>query len=155
MKQTVGSEEGATMKFPGMRRAAMAAAIALTVAGVTAAGLPAAQAAPARIRNVVVSCTGRALVRPVTYDIACARGNEHMAGMSWTSWGTRAHGAGRDEIKVSGKFHGYRARAKLWRLRPRPHHPGQRYYTRMGLTYTHAVPPGFHRTRTIILRNHT
>jgi hypothetical protein len=25
----------------------------------------------------------------------------------------------------------------------------------MKLTYTHAVPPGFHRTRTIILRNHT
>jgi hypothetical protein len=152
--EQIGSEEGETMKVSGMRRAAMAAAISLTVAGVAAAGLPAAQAAPARIRNVVVSCTGRALVRPVTYDIACAHGNEHMAHMSWTSWGTKAHGSGRDEIKVMGTFRGYRALAKLWRLRPRPHHPRQRYYTRMKLTYTHAVPPGFHRTRTIILRNH-
>ena len=152
--EQIGSKE-ATMKFPGMRRAAMAATIALTVAGVAAAGLPAAQAAPARSRNVVVSCTGRALVRPVIYNIACASGNEHMAGMSWTSWGTKAHGAGRDEIRLSGKFHGYRALAKLWRLRSRPHHPSQRYYTRMKLTYTNAVPPGRHRTRTIILRNHT
>src|ERR1035438_196431 len=96
------------MKFPGMRRAAMAATIALTVAGVAAAGLPAAQAAPARSRNVVVSCTGRALVRPVIYNIACASGNEHMAGMSWTSWGPKAHGVGRDEIRLSGKFHGAR-----------------------------------------------
>jgi hypothetical protein len=139
------------MRFPGMRRAAMAAAVAVTVAGVAAAGLPAAQAAPARSGIVVVSCTGRGLVRPVTYNIACAHGNEHMAGMSWTSWGATAHGAGRDEIRS----HGYPARAKLWRLRSRPHHPGQRYYTRMKLTYTHAVPRGFHRTRVIILRNHT
>jgi hypothetical protein len=152
--EQIGSKE-ATMTFPGMRRAAMAATIALTVAGVAAAGLPAAQAAPARSRNVVVSCTGRALVRPVIYNIACASGNEHMAGMSWTSWGTKAHGAGRDGIRLSGKFHGYPARAKLWRLRSRPHHPSQRYYTRMKLTYTNAVPPGRHRTRTIILRNHT
>jgi len=140
------------MKFPGMRR--VAAVIVLAVAGVAAAGVPAAQAAPASSGIVVVSCTGRGLVRPVIYDISCSASGEHMAGMDWTTWSTAALGAGRDEIKVYGKFHGYPANAKLWRLRPRPNHPGERYYTRMKLTYTGAVPRGFHRTRIIILVNH-
>lgn len=143
------------MKFPGIRRAA--AAIALTVAGVAGvatAGVSAAQAAPASSGIVVVSCTGRGLVRPVIYDISCSASGEHMAGMDWTTWSTTALGAGRDEIKVYGKFHGYQAHAKLWRLRARPQSPGERYYTRMKLTYTGAVPPGFHRTRIIILVNH-
>lgn len=141
------------MKFPGMRRSA--AVIALAVAGVATAGVPAALAAPSSSGIVVVSCTGRALVRPVTYDISCSAAGEHMAGMDWTTWSTKAFGAGRDEIKAYGTWHGYPADAKLWRLRPRPGNPGQRYYTRMKLTYTKAVPPGFHRTRIIILVNHT
>jgi hypothetical protein len=77
-----------------------------------------------------------------------------MAHMNWTSWSTKAHGTGKDRIKVHGKFHSYPALATLWRLRSRPHHSGQLYYTRMKLIYTHAVPRGFHRKRIIILRNH-
>ncbi|HUZ51304.1 MAG TPA: hypothetical protein VMU94_02090 [Streptosporangiaceae bacterium] len=42
-------------------------------------------------------------------------------------------------------------RVQLWRVRNRPHHAGQRYFTRMTLTCTRQVPRGLHRTRVIRL----
>ncbi|HUC57190.1 MAG TPA: hypothetical protein VMA95_07300 [Streptosporangiaceae bacterium] len=135
----------------------LAAAIAMCAAGTTLAIAPAASATPAHSRSVLVNCAGKATVKPKRFTIACADGNDYLARLKWSHWRATANGRGNDWINscnptcVAGKFHKFRARVRLWRPRARPHHPGQRYFTRMTLTYTHAVPKGYHRRRTIRL----
>ena len=52
---------------------------------------------------------------------------------------------------MGGTFHKFGVRIALSRVMVRPHHHGQRYFTRMLLTYTKKVPHGFRKHRTIKL----
>jgi hypothetical protein len=154
------------VKFHHLRRAIVLAAIAGGVAGPVVAALPTAQAAqPAaqaaraavQHRVVLVNCLGHAVVRPKSVVLACADGADFLNHLTWAFWNSQANGAGKDNINscnpscVAGHFHSYPVRVQLWRVRNRPHHSGQRYFTRMTLTYTRHIPKGLHRTRVIKL----
>ena len=147
------------MRISGMRRMTAAAAVALTAASTGLAGMQVAQASPTWVRSrvVLVNCQGRATVRPRTFVLACADADDYLRGLHWQRWKPYAYGWGVERINscvpncASGKFHSYRVWVTLWRLRARPHHPRQWYYTRMTLHYTHRVPRGYHRYRVIAL----
>jgi hypothetical protein len=138
------------------RRLALAAAVALSAVGTAIATIPAAQAAPAAKRPVLIDCSNAATVKPKVFVIACADGNDNLQALKWSSWGTTAGGTGTDFVNTcdpncaTGHFHKYGVKVKLYRVKPRPHHKS-RYYTRMGLTYTGKVPSGFQRHRTVDL----
>jgi hypothetical protein len=147
------------VNIPGTRRVvlAAAAAIALSTFGTALAAVPAAQAS-GPTRPVIISCVNQAEMKPTTFIIACADGNDYLKSLSWSTWiYDLATGKGIDRINdcvpacFDGKFHNYPAKVELWRVEPRPHHAGQTYFTRMTLTYTGKIPKGFHKVRTIDL----
>lgn len=145
------------MTFPRWR---MAIATVSVAGGIVTAGLavPAAQAArPATGPVVLVTCAQTGAVRPARFIIACADANDFLKGLSWSQWGTAPRGGGKELINscvpscVAGHFHTFPVKVSLSRIRNWPHHAGKRYFTRMTLKYTGAVPKGFHRTRVIQL----
>ena len=84
------------MKRPGLSPVAaslVVAALVVAAISVLAPGLGVGSAASATAvtspyseRTVVVSCPGRAEVRPGNLTLACADGNNYLTGLSWTSW---------------------------------------------------------------------
>jgi len=146
------------VRFTRVRSAVLAATAACGIAAGAMAAIPAAQAArPSAGRVVIVTCAGKGVTSPSTYIIACADANDYLKGLNWSSWGVPASGFGKDVINdciptcVAGKFHSYRVKVSLWRPEPWRHHGHLRYFSRMTLTYTRAIPRGFHRTRVIDL----
>ena len=145
------------MRLTRIRGTALAATVACGIAGTAMAAIPAAEATPAAGRVVLVTCTGKGVTSPASYTIACADGNDYLTGLNWGSWGVPAKGSGKDKVNtchpscVAGKFRTYPVKVELWRPRAWRHHSGRRYFSRMTLTYTKAVPKGFHRTRVIVL----
>jgi hypothetical protein len=143
-----------------LARRLLTAAIAASALGGALAVAPAASAAPSSSRPVLVNCQNKATVKPKQFIITCADGNDFLTGLAWSNWGVTASGKGTEEINTcnpncaAGKFRKFGADVKLSRPKARPHHAGQRYFTRMTLTYTHKVPKGFHRHRTIDLWAH-
>ena len=140
------------------RRLALAVAVALSAVGTALGTLPAAQAGPSGgAKPKLVTCSNKATVEPKRFIITCADGNDGLTQLKWSYWGTTASGKGTDVINTcnpncaEGHFHKYGVNVSLFRVKPWPHHAGQRYYTRMGLTYTGKVPHGFHRHRTVNL----
>jgi hypothetical protein len=154
------------VNIPGTRRFVLATAIALSAFGTAMAAVTAAQAAPSAsagpsagaAKPVIVNCVNKAQIKPSTFTITCADGNNYLKSLAWSSWAAHtATGKGTDEINscvpacFDGKFHAYPAKVLLWRPRARPGHAGQEYFTRMTLTYTKKVPKGSHRVQTIDL----
>jgi len=148
------------VKLIGLRGAALAAAVACGIGGTATAAmaaLPAAQAAPAAGRVVLVTCAGKGATRPASYIITCADANDYLTGLSWSSWAALARGSGKEKINTchpncaEGKFKTYPVKVELWRPEAWKHHSGVRYFSRMTLTYTKAVPKGYHRTRVVDL----
>ena len=140
------------------RRLALAAAVALSAVGTALATLPAAQAAPAAApKPKLVNCSGIGTVKPKGFIITCADAGDSLTKLKWSNWSTTASGKGTDVVNdcnpncAEGHFHKYGVDVSLFRVKPWSHHAGQRYYTRMGLTYTGKVPHGFHRHRTVNL----
>ncbi len=139
------------------RRLALAAAVALSAFGTALATIPAATAAPSAKKPVLIDCLNKGTVKPATFVLACADGNDALIHLKWLAWGTTASAKGTEEINTcnpncaSGHFKKYGVKVSLFRVKPRPHHPGQRYFTRMGLAYPGKVPHGFHRHRTVNL----
>jgi hypothetical protein len=122
--------------------AAIAAGVALGPAA--AAARPqhrpgtAAAAAP-----VVINCTGHAQIRPGRYILACGDGNAYLRRLHWAAWGqASAFGTGTDTFNIcipscaAGHLRSFPVLAALWRARPRPSHPGQRYFTRLTIIYS-------------------
>jgi len=145
------------VKLPGWYGLVLAAAVAVSAAGLALAAAPAALAAPAATaKPVLVDCASHGDVKPKNFTLACADGNDFLAKLSWSHWAATASGTGTEEINtcqpscVAGHVKKYGVTVALLRVRPRPH-TSQRYYTRMKLTYTGKVPKGFHRHRTIKL----
>jgi len=145
------------MRASVVRRAALVATLACGIAGTAIAAMPAAQAAPRAGRVVIVSCTGKGETSPGSYVIACGDGNDYLKGLNWSSWGVPAKGFGKESINTcvpscsAGHFKTYPVNVALSQPKPWPHHAGKRYFSRMTLTYTKAIPKGFHKTRTVAL----
>jgi hypothetical protein len=98
-------------------------------------------------RTVVISCQNRTQVRPGTFTLACADGNDYLTGLSWTSWTSRlASGYGTQHENdcipycAAGHFHAYPVLVVLWGSGPLRGNPGTQHYTRMTLIYPGARP---------------
>ena len=145
------------MKLPVRHHLVLAAAIAVSAFGIAVAAVPVAQAAPTASKPLLIDCSIRGSVEPRAFTIACADGNDFLSGLKWTHWGNTAGGKGTEWINTcnpncaSGHFQKFGTKVYLWRVKPRPHVAGQRYFTRMELTYPGKVPKGFPRQRTIDL----
>jgi hypothetical protein len=129
-----------------------ASATALGIAAGTASAAtsrPAAHpAAPAK--TVVFDCLNHAQVRPKSFVLACADGNNALSGLSWNSWGSTLATATGKQIAndclpdcAQGKFHTFPVLAILWRSEPVARHPGEKYFTRVTLYYPGARPPAY------------
>jgi hypothetical protein len=111
----------------------------LAVAGVASATVVAAAPASARASQVVVvGCNGNGQVRPHGFDnFGCMPSQEFLTGLTWTSWRSVAFGQGTLKVNTctpncaAGKYARFPVLTVLWRARPRPHHPGQSYFTRL------------------------
>ncbi len=143
---------------------------ALAAAAVTL-GLPAGTAAAATSRSVprparvaaprparvtaplpVAFNCWRAHVRPRNLYIACADGNNYLTKLSWSAWSrTFASGTATQMINncilycAAGRFFSYPVDVVFWRSEPIPHHPNERYFSRVTLLYPGARPPAFYR----------
>jgi hypothetical protein len=91
-----------------------------------------------------------AQVRPGSYTLTCADGNNYLSHLSWASWSaSSASGTGTEMVNdctpycAAGKFRGYRADVIFWRPEPVPQHAGQRYFSRVTLLYPGARPPAY------------
>ncbi|MGH3394047.1 MAG: hypothetical protein ACRDPO_05090 [Streptosporangiaceae bacterium] len=133
--------------------AAGLSAVALAGGVPALAATSAATAAVSRARaavprgDVLVNCAGRAQVRPGSYVLTCADGNDYLAGLYWVSWsGGAAFGRGTEHVNdcvpncAEGHFHAYPVLVTAWRAVPRPGHAGQRYFSRMTDIYTGRRP---------------
>jgi hypothetical protein len=96
---------------------------------------------------VVFNCQ-KAQVRPASFTLTCADGNDYLSHLSWSSWSaSSATGTGTNLVNdctpycAAGKFHGYPADVKFWRSEPVPGHPGQHYFSRVTLHFPGARPP--------------
>jgi hypothetical protein len=127
--------------------------IAAGTAAATTGNHPAAKVAvhpprPAAVPEVF-NCQ-HAQVRPGSFTLTCADGNDALSHLSWSSWtASAARGTGTDVVNdctpycAVGKFHSYRADVTFWRSEPVPGHPGQRYFTRVTLYFPGARPPAY------------
>jgi hypothetical protein len=98
-------------------------------------------------RIVVLNCLGKAEVRPSSFILACADGNDYLTGLSWTSWTPRlASGYGTQVVNdclpycAVGHFHSYPALVVLWGRAALRGNPGTLRYTKITLIYTGARP---------------
>ena len=114
-----------------------------TASSVSAHSAPAHPAA----KPVVFNCT-KAQVKPDSFTLTCADGNDYLSQLSWSSWSaSSASGTGTNLVNdctpycAAGKFHSYPADVKFWRAVPVPGHPGQRYFSRVTLHFPGARPP--------------
>lgn len=145
------------MRGTRARAAIAAAAVACGIAGaaITAGPALAGPAHQSAGRVVIVTCAGKGVTSPAKYIIACADGNDWLTGLNWQSWGVPAKGFGKEKLNtcnpscVSGKIKTYPVKVELSKPKARPHHSGERYFSKMTLTYTKAIPKGFHKTRVV------
>jgi hypothetical protein len=106
-------------------------------------------AAPAGAATVVVNCLNKRQVRPASFVLTCADGNDVLTGMRWVNWASEAFATGTEKINnctpncAEGKFISYPALVTLWRPEPLPHHPGVRYFSRVTRIYTGKRPPRY------------
>jgi hypothetical protein len=98
-------------------------------------------------RTVVINCLGRPEAEPGSFTLACADGNDYLAGLSWTSWAPLlASGYGTQHENdcipycAAGHFHTYPVLVVLWRTAALRGSPGTLRYTRMTLIYPGARP---------------
>jgi hypothetical protein len=143
-----------------LSRGRTAATVAAGIGVLALAGsLPAAAAAsPAAARTVtsqvvIVNCRGTGHIRPSSFVLTCADGNDYLTGLHWSSWpvhasaGAAAFGWGTERVNdctpscAEGHLHSYPVLITLWRSEPRSGHAGQRRITRVTRIYTGQRPP--------------
>lgn len=106
--------------------------VSASTAATTAADVP-----------VVVDCAGQGRIRPGQYVLACGDGGGALAGLRWVNWGASA-AAGNGTMVIndctpgcaSGHGHRFPALVRLSGAEPLPGHHGERYFTRLTVTYT-------------------
>ena len=101
-------------------------------------------------RTVVLDCLNHAQVRPKSFVLACADGNDYLNGLAWTSWGPQlASATGTEHVNdcipycAAGHFHSYPTEVIFWRSEPVAHHPGEKHFTRVTLLYPGSRPPAY------------
>jgi len=152
------------MKLSSFGRARVVVAVAAScgaAAAILAAGAGSATAAPAARGVVVVTCTGRTAVRPSSYVLTCADGNNYLAGLRWVHWSGVAFATGVQRINAcfptcaAGKFYSFPVLVNLWRAQPLPRHRGLAYFTRLTLVRTGSLTlphnPSLSQTQTYVL----
>jgi hypothetical protein len=98
-------------------------------------------------RTVIVDCQGRGDVRPGSFTLACADGNDALTGLTWTSWGPKLASSYGTQVMndcipycAAGHFHRYPVLVVLWGAAAWHGHPGALRYAQMTLIYTGARP---------------
>jgi hypothetical protein len=156
------------MKVLRPRLAAALAPITLGVAAAITVGTLAGGASPAAAQTrldaavkpassvpVMVTCTGKHVVRPVSYVQACGDGNSWLGHMKWQSWqSATAHGSGIQAVNdcvpdcAQGTFYYFPVQVKLWRPEALSGQTGGQYFSRMTETFPgrHCMP-GYDGTR--------
>ncbi len=138
----------------GRLTSAIVAAISVPALGI-GLGLTLGGAASARTisapqyseRTVVISCQGQRQVRPGSFTLACADGNDYLSGLSWTSWTpglASATGVQHENDCVPycavGHFRRYPVDVVFWGSTAVPGGPGSQRYTEVTLLYPGARP---------------
>jgi hypothetical protein len=131
------------MKLMSKRAGVMSGVVAgaAAVAAIAASGVGfAATAAPKTA--VIVDCSG-AHARPATFNRLCGDGSDYITGMHWVSWKNVAYGSGTEHVNscnpscaTSHHVYTYPVLLTAWRALPRPHHPGQLYFSRLTEIHT-------------------
>jgi hypothetical protein len=121
-------------------------AAATTGSGQKTVHVAVSPARPAAVPEVF-NCQ-KAQVKPGTFILTCADGNDVLSRLSWSSWtASSARGTGTDMVNdcqpycAAGKFHSYPADVTFSRSVPVPGHPGQHYFSRVTLRFPGARPP--------------
>ena len=120
--------------------------------GASASASPAARAGTSTFseQTVVVNCLSKPQVRPGSFTLACADGNDYLTGLSWTSWTPHlASGYGTEKVNdcnpycAAGQFHSYPVLVVFWGNTGLHGHPGTQRYTNVTLLYPGTRPPAF------------
>ena len=129
------------------RTCATLTGVALVLLTLLAAGSSLARNSPVYF---VADCKRPTMV-PTEIVLACGDGNAYVTGLRWKHWGLHRtegsgtfHGNDCQPTCYQGTFHTYPVELTL--REPRycyAHH--KRFYTRLSIHATGAVPPGFHR----------
>ncbi len=95
--------------------------------------------------TVAINCQGRPQVRPRSFTLACADGNDYLSGLRWTSWAPGLGSAtGLQTVNdcvpycAAGHFHRYPVDAVFWGSAAAG--PGSQRYTKITLLYPGAHP---------------
>ena len=124
--------------------------LGLGIAGLTVGSDASAQAITANQqseRTVVINCQGQPQVRPGSFTLACADGNDYLSGLSWTSWTpglASATGVLHQNDCVpycaAGRFRRYPVDVVFWGSAAVPGGPGSQRYTKVTLLYPGVRP---------------
>ncbi len=138
----------------GRLTSAIVAAISIPALGIglglTLGGAASARTISARQyseRTVVINCQGQPQVRPGSFTLACADGNDYLSSLSWTSWTpglASATGVQHENDCVpycaAGHFRRYPVDVVFWGSAAAPGGPGSQRYTKVTLLYPGARP---------------
>ena len=96
---------------------------------------------------VVLNCLSQEQVRPSSFILACADGNDYLTDLSWTTWGPRlASATGIQEENdcipycAAGHFHAYPVDVVFWGSTALEGQPGTQRYATYTLLYPGARP---------------
>lgn len=130
--------------------AGLSVGIGLSQSASASVAVPHADASISSEQPVVINCQNMAQIRPGTFTLACADGNDALVKMSWTSWTPRlATGYGTETLNdcipncAEGHFRNYPVLAVLWGNAAVTGHPGEQRYTMYTLIYPGARPPHY------------
>jgi hypothetical protein len=119
-----------------------------TVSSVTAPGKTSATNRSAKtLRYVAINCLGNAVVRPGTFVLSCADGNDTLSKLHWTTWNAGFATATGNQVAndctpncAQGKFKSYPVRVIFWGNATVSGHSSERRYTKITLLYTGRQP---------------
>jgi hypothetical protein len=128
-----------------LTRVRLLLATGMVVAGTVAGTAVAASAAPARSSlPVLVQCNGVGQVKPgSSLQPGCMGSNQDITKIKWSTWTSSAFASGTWGVNNCtpssscgpSKFTKYPVLIVLWRAATRPHHPGQKYFSRMTVIF--------------------
>ena len=105
---------------------------------------------------MVINCQGQPKVRPGSFILACADGNDYLSGLAWTSWAPGLASATGVQVEndcvpycAAGHFHRYPVDVIFWGSAAAG--PGSQRYTEVTLLYPGARP-GHHGPATFTMR---
>lgn len=125
-------------------------ALAATGHGAARPAVPAA-----RDRVVMINCSGKAVVRPRSFLLACADANANLTKLQWTSWRPGLASA-KGDLTINacipscaeGTFYTDRVVLMAWGTGQVPHHPREYRYRHITTVYIGRRPPHIPRTMT-------